>query len=135
MPHPVPNQPHYKVGVCLFDCNGKSHIVVTDYFSNYPEVATLLTTSSRAVITYLKSVFARHGVTSELYSDNGPQFSSSEFRSFTNDWEFLYNTSCPNYPRSNGLAGRSVKIVKGLMKKANGKENVLKCLIIYRNKC
>lgn len=134
MPHPVPNRPYYKVGVYLFDCNGKSHIVVTDYYSNYPEVATLPTTSSKAVITYLESVFARHGVASELYSDNGPQFSSSEFRSFANDWGFRHNTSCPNYPRSNGLAESSVKIVKGLMKKAlDGKVDFLKHLMIYRS--
>ncbi|XP_055731765.1 metaxin-1-like [Salvelinus fontinalis] len=134
MPPPAHTRPYYKVGVDLFDCNGKSHIVVIDYYSNYPEVATLPTTSSKAVITYLTSVFARHGVTSELYSDNGLQFSSSEFRSFTNDWGFQHNTSSPNYPRSNGLAESLVKIVKGLMKKAHdGKEDFLKNLMIYRS--
>jgi transposase InsO family protein len=134
MPHPIPSRPYYKVGVDLFDCNGKSHIVVTDFYSNYPEVATLPTTSSKAVITYLKSVFARHVVVSELYSDKGPQFSSSEFRLFANDWGFRHNTSSPNYPRSNGLAESSVKIVRGLMKKAqDGKEDFLKNLMIYRS--
>ncbi len=63
-----------RLGVDLFDCNGKSHIVVTDYFSNYPEVATLQVTSSQAVIAFLKTVFARHGVPCEVFSDNGPQF-------------------------------------------------------------
>ncbi len=61
-PHPVPDHPYQKVGVDLFDCNGKSHIVVTDYFSNYPEVATFQVTSSQAVIAFLKTVLARHGV-------------------------------------------------------------------------
>lgn len=85
MMHPVPHRPYYKVGTDLFDCDGKSYIVVTDYFSNYPEVGALQSTSSKAVISYLKTVFARHGVPCELFSDNGPQFSSCEFAAFAKE--------------------------------------------------
>lgn len=58
MTYPVPDRPFYRVGAHLFDCNGKSHIVVTDYFSNYPEVAILQSTSSKGVIAFMKTVFA-----------------------------------------------------------------------------
>ena len=85
MPHPVPHRPYYKVGADLFDCDGKCYIVVTDYFSNYPEVGALQSTSSKAVISYLKTVFARHGIPCELFSDNGPQFSSCEFAAFAKE--------------------------------------------------
>lgn len=54
---------------------GKSHIVLPDY-QNHPEVGTLQSTSSKAVIAFLKTVF---GVWCELISDNGTQFASSEF--------------------------------------------------------
>lgn len=133
MTYPVPDRPFYRVGADLFDCNGKSHIVVADYFSNYPEVATLQTTSSKAVIAFLKTVFARHGVPCELISDNGPQFASSEFADFAKEWGFQHITS-PHYPRSNGLAESSVKVVKGLMNKAgDGKEDFHHSLMIYRS--
>ncbi|KAK0144843.1 hypothetical protein N1851_016584 [Merluccius polli] len=111
----------------------KNHIVVTDYYSNYPEAATLQSTTSRAVIAFLKTVFARHGVPNELFSDNGPQFSSCEFEAFAKEWGFNHHTSSPNYPRSNGLAESSVKI-KGIMKKADdGNEDFHKSLLIYRS--
>ena len=117
MPHVVPDRPFYKVRVDLFDCNGKSNIVLTDYFSNYPEVATLQSTTSNAVITFLKAVFSRHRVPCEVVSDNGPQFSSGEFASFAREWGFHHITSSSHYPRSNGLAESSVKVVKNLMRK------------------
>ncbi len=104
MTHPVPHRPYYKVGTDLFDCDGKSYIVVTDYFSNYPEVGVLQSTSSKAVISYLKTVFARHGVPCELFLDNGPQFSSCEFAAFAKEWGFQHSTLSPTYPKSNGFA-------------------------------
>ncbi len=85
MLHTVPDRSFYKVGVDLFDCNGKSNVVVTDYYSNYPEVAILQSTTSKAVIAFLKSTFARHGVPCEVVSDNGPQFFSGEFASFARE--------------------------------------------------
>lgn len=100
MTYPVPGRPFYRVGADLFDCHGKSHIVVTDYFSNYPEVATLQTTSSKAVIVFLKTIFARHGLPCQLILDNGPQFASSEFADFAKEWGFQHITSSPHYPRS-----------------------------------
>ena len=58
----------------------------------------------------------------ELVSDNGPQFASSEFADFAKEWGFQHTTSSPHYPRSNGLAESSVKVVKGLMKKKHKME-------------
>lgn len=130
MPHPVPNRPYYKVGADLFDCNGKSFIVVTD---NYPEVGQLHTTSSRAVISYLKTVFARHGIPCEFFTDNGPQFSSSEFAAFASEWGLKHTTSSPIYPKSNGLAESSVKIIKNMMKKAEDRDDFQQSLLIYRS--
>lgn len=131
MTHPVPHRPYYKVGTDLFDCDGKSYIVV--YFSNYPEVGVLQSTSSKAVISYLKTVFARHGVPCELFSGNGPQFSSCEFAAFAKEWGFQHLTSSPTYPKSNGLAESSVKTVKTMMKKAQDRDDFQKSLLIYRS--
>ncbi|KAK0139297.1 hypothetical protein N1851_024068 [Merluccius polli] len=133
MPHPVPYRPYFKAGADLFDCNGKSFIVVTDYISNFPEVGQLQSTSSKAVISYLKTVFARHSIPCELFTDNGSQFSSCEFASFAKEWGFHHTTSSPTYPKSNGLAESSVKTVKGLMKKAVDGDDFQKSLLIYRS--
>ncbi|XP_061887621.1 uncharacterized protein K02A2.6-like isoform X2 [Entelurus aequoreus] len=133
MTHPVPHRPYYKVGTDLFDFDGRSYVVVTDYFSNYPEIGALQSTTSKAVVSYLKTVFARHGVPCELFSDNGPQFSSCEFAAFAKEWGFQHSTSSPTYPKSNGLAECSVKTVKNLLKKSQDKDDFQKSLLIYRS--
>ena len=69
----------------------------------------------------------------ELFSDNGPQFSSSEFANFAEEWGFKHSTSSPTYPKSNGLAECSVKTMKNMMKKAVDKGEFQKSLLIYRS--
>ena len=52
-----------------------------------------------------------------MRSDNGPQYSSSSFKKFAKDWGFQHITSSPEYPRSNGLAEKTVQRVKNLLEK------------------
>ena len=77
------------------------------------------TTTSPQTITAFKSVFARHGIPSELFTDNGPQLSSYAFKKFATEWDFVHTTSGPSYPQSNGQAERCVQTVKNLLKKAD----------------
>ena len=53
-----------------------------------------------------------------MRSDNGPQYSSSSFKNFAKDWRFQNITTGPGYPRSNGLAEKTVQTVKSLLEKA-----------------
>ncbi len=34
----------------------------------------------------MKAIFARHGVASEVFTDNGPQFANEKFRHFAKEW-------------------------------------------------
>ena len=66
----------------------------------------------------LKMHFARHGVPDYVVSDNGPQYTSSEFRRFATTWKFKHVTTSPHYPQANGMAESAVKTCKTIMKKA-----------------
>ncbi len=105
-------QPWQKVGTDLFQLNGKDFLVVIDYYSNYPEIDQLHYTTTSDVINYMKSIFARNGIPFIVQSDNGPQYSSREFRLFAEQYGFKHTTSSPLYPKANGKAEKGVQIVK-----------------------
>ena len=111
----LPEYPWQVVGTDLFEINGVHYLLTVDYFSRYPEVIQLTTTTATVVIAALKSVFARHGIPEVVRSDNGPQFSAQEFSRFASSYEFQHVTSSPRFPQSNGQVERMVQTVKRML--------------------
>ena len=104
--------------------------MLVDYYSRYIETAKLANESSTEVISHTKSIFARHGIPQEVVSDNGPQYSSIQYKKFSTEYGFLHTTSSPRFPQSNGEAERAVKTVKNLLKKA---EDPYMAMLTYRS--
>ena len=111
----------------LFTLNGVNYIVVVDYFSRYPDVIKLSSTTSSSIVSALKSIFSRHGVPQVLVSDNGPQYASQEFASFARQYGFSHITSRPHFPQSNGQAERTVQTVKRLLHNSEDPYMALLC--------
>ena len=133
MPHPVPQRPWQKLGVDIFSFSRHDYLLVIDYYSKYPEVVMLSDKTASTVVQSLKSIFARHGIPDEVFSDNNP-FNSACMRSFAREWNFNLSTSSPTYPQSNGMVERSIQTVKSLLRKAadNGGDPYT-ALLQYRN--
>lgn len=70
-------------------------LVIIDYYSNYHGTEQLCHTTSNDVINYMKCILARHGIPYIVQSDNGPQYSSHEFRLFAEQYGFKHTTSSP----------------------------------------
>ena len=133
LPHDIPAHPWQKIGIDIFTYSGQDYLIVSDYYSRFPEVMSLSTASSKIVINSLKSILARHGTVDVLVSDNGPQFVSSEFKAFVDDWEIQHITSSPYHAKSNGLAESAVKSVKNILKKClDSGQDIYKGLLAYR---
>ncbi len=127
---PLPDYPWQMAGVDLFELNNKQYLLLVDYFSRYPEVRELKSTTSKVIIQHLKSLFSHHGIPEILRSDNGPQFSSLEFAKFASTYEFQHTTSSPRFPQSNGQVERFVKTMKAMMSKS---EDPYLALLSYRS--
>ena len=109
--------PWEKVGADLFSWSGKDYLLTIDYFSGWWEVDRLNDTITTAVIRVLKAHFGRWGIPSTLISDNGPQFTASQFQTFLSEWEIQHHTSAPGHPNANGKAESGVKAAKQMMEK------------------
>ena len=105
-----------KVGADLFLLAGKPYRIVVNYFSRYPEVISLSSTSSPRITARLKTLFATQGIPETVVSDKGPQFSLQEFMNFLKEYNFCHKTRSPHSPHSNRQAERGVQTVKGLLK-------------------
>ena len=95
-----------------------------DYLLNFIELSKLPPSENKSedVMKHTKSIFARHGVPEIVISDNGPHCYSNEYKRFAKVWELFHDISSPKYPKGNGLAEASVKIIKKLSKKASSND-------------
>lgn len=130
MSTPTPDRPWQRLAIDLFQLKGRDYVLMVDYYSRFPEVVSLSSTSASAVIAAIKSCFSRHGIPDVVRTDNGPQFASQEFANFALSYGFEHETSSPRYPQSNGAVERMVRTVKDLLYKS---EDPYLALLTYRD--
>ena len=131
--HDVPNGPCEEIGVDLFEHNGKKCLTIVDYFSKYSHLIPVKNIDAVHTINHLKDIFSIEGVPSELMSDNGPPFKSSEFAAFAQTGNFTHVTCSPNYAKSNGQIGRMTQTPKQMFSKcATGKKDWKQALLHLR---
>ena len=112
---PMPDLPWQKAGTDIFEFDKQHYMVLIDYHSRYLEILHLPDMTSKTIIARLLSCFARHGVPQLLVSDNGPQYVSSEFKTFSAKYEIRHVTSSPYFPQANGEAERAVRTAKEIL--------------------
>ena len=103
MPHNVPSTPWVKLGIDIFEHRSHHYLLVADYFSKFPIMKKLSNQTSGHVIGLLKISFAEYGIPAIVFTDQGPQSASEEFKAFTVQYRFQVQYSSPRYPQSNGF--------------------------------
>jgi transposase InsO family protein len=127
----IPERPWAHCASDLFEYKGQHYVLVVDYFSKWICVEKLGTESSTSVISALMTVFTTHGFPDQLTTDNGPQYTSCEFKQFCREYNFVHVTTSPHYPQSNGEAERAVGTIKHLWKKTVNKEEKKRAIMEY----
>ncbi|KRZ81928.1 Uncharacterized protein T08_655, partial [Trichinella sp. T8] len=98
--------------------NGKMFLIVVDAHSKWPEVLHMPHITTEQTIESLKTVFARFGFPEVLVSDNGTQFTSTEFTIFCPENGIHHVTSAPYHAQSNGQVERFIDTFKRALKKS-----------------
>ena len=95
-------------------------LVVMDAYSKWLEVHRMKSITSTATIEKLREMFATHGLPATLVSDNGSNFTGSEFQEFMKRNGIKNIKAASYHPASNGLAERAMRIFKEGYEKMEG---------------
>ena len=131
-----PEQPWSRVHIdfagpfmgCMF-------MVLVDAHSKWLECHIMSSITANKTIEKLRMIFSAHGLPKKIVSDNGPTFTSHEFKQFVEKNGIKHVTSAPYHPATNGLAERAVQTVKQGLKSIEGvsiQEKLSKLLFTYR---
>ena len=118
IPTPV-ERPFVRVGLDIVgplpitDKGNQYLIVLVDYTTKWVEASPLKKIESQDVISFLKDVFARHGVPELIITDNGTQFSSDVTKTMVDLYGSWIQFVAPHHPEANGqVENRNREIIK-----------------------
>ncbi|XP_039755530.1 uncharacterized protein K02A2.6-like [Pararge aegeria] len=138
VPWSWPSNPFDRVHIDFFSFRNITYLILVDAYSKWIEVSPMSTTTASNTILKLKEIFSRFGICRVLVSDNGPPFSSEEFKLFLKNNGIKHVTSAPYHPASNGEVENAVRTVKRSLKKADVEKICIfsflhRFLLDYRN--
>ncbi|XP_058024044.1 uncharacterized protein K02A2.6-like, partial [Ahaetulla prasina] len=92
--------------------HGQTFLIAVDAYSKWLEIILMKSTTAEAVISVLRHLFVTHGLPDTLVSDNGPQFTATQFEGYLAEEGIRHVLSAPFHPATNGLAERFVRSAK-----------------------
>lgn len=105
---------------------GHMFMIIVDAHSKWPEIIDMgICTQATRVISEMRKVFARLGLPKHLVTDNGRQFTSSEFKDFATRNGIKHSFTAPHHPATNGAAEKFVETFKDKVKKIVGSGKTL----------
>eukprot|EP00731_Ephydatia_muelleri_P021050 Em0013g777a len=135
----VPTEPWQRIHIDYAGpFEGSSWLVVVDAFSKWIEIKPQRSTTTSGTVKALREIFCRFGLPRVIVSDNGPQFSSQEFKQFCDSNNIVHIRSTPYHPKTNGLAERAVRTFKERFLASQGSTDdvelrLQRFLLSYRN--
>ena len=81
-PWPWPTRIWQRIHIDFAEKDGVNYLIVVDSHSKWLEVVPMRSTTANKTIDVLRGLFAFRGLSEEVVSDNGPQFTAHEFKTF-----------------------------------------------------
>lgn len=109
---PVPFKPWQRIHLDFGEKNGIKLLILSDSYSKWLEVWQMGSTTAEKVIAKLRLAITVFGLPEVIVTDNGPPFDSLELSDYCKRMGIQLMHSPAYHPQSNGLAERSVGVVK-----------------------
>ncbi|GJV74154.1 reverse transcriptase domain-containing protein [Tanacetum coccineum] len=95
-------------------------LVAVDYVSKWVEAQALPTNDARAVVKFLRKLFARFGVPKALISDRGTHFCNSQLEKALQRYGVTHKLSTAYHPQSNGKIKVTNRAIKRILERSVG---------------
>ena len=113
-PPAQPVYPFQMIAADYFSYRGRHFLVIVDRYSGWPIVKENAG-GSHGLISALRNTFVDYGISEELSSDGGPEFTADATQKFLQNWGVRHRRSSVAYPHSNCRAEVGVKTAKRML--------------------
>ena len=96
------------------------YLLVCDAHSKWPDIIEMKNTTANSTIEKLHKLLASNGLPEQIVTDNGPQFISEEFATYTKANGVKHIESAPYHSTTNGAIERLVQTFKTSMRAMEG---------------
>ena len=134
----MPLYPFQCIAADFFQYAGHHYLVAVDRYSNWPIVESSVS-GAEGLISALRKIFITFGISEELTSDGGSEFTSHATSTFLTNWAVNHRVSSAYFPHSNSRAEIAVKTIKRLLMDNTGSRGSLdtdkfqRAMLQYRN--
>ena len=137
-PPVMPAYPFQCIASDFFKYGGYHYLVAVDRYSNWP-IVERASDGAQGLISALRSTFITFGISEELTSDGGPQYTANATKKILHNWGVRHRVSSVAFPHSNCRAEIAVKTIKRLIMQNTGPNGSLdtdkfqRAILHYRN--
>ena len=140
-PHPLPNPayPFEMIASDYFSYAGKHFLIVVDRYSGWLSVYPAGADGAASLVKQLRCHFLTFGISSELSSDGGPEYTAATTQRFLKDWKVKFRLSSAYFPHSNQRAEVGVRTAKRMLREnispggSLDTNKFLRALLTHRN--